>query len=122
MDAAASLIRLNPDGQFAAVPPIPLAEKEIVLGTDPVQCTLVLDDPSLSPVHARIRQTDDGGYLLLDNHSIGGTWVNYEPVQRDGYRLAHGDMVNFGQLAYRFMLKTPPPKTSPKITVQPADE
>lgn len=122
VEAAASLIRLNPDGQFAAVPPIPLAEKEIVLGTDPVQCTLILDDPSLSPVHARIRQTDDGGYLLLDNNSIGGTWVNYEPVQREGYRLAHGDMVNFGQLAYRFMLKTPPPKSSPKVTVQPADE
>ena len=122
VDAAASFIRLNPDGQFAAVPPIPLAEKEIVLGTDPVQCTLVMDDPSLSSVHARIRQTDDGGYLLQDNNSIGGTWVNYEPVQRDGYRLKHGDMVNFGQLAYRFMLKTPPPKSSPKVIVQNADE
>ncbi|MCL4270483.1 MAG: FHA domain-containing protein [Anaerolineales bacterium] len=122
VDAAASFIRLNPDGQFAAVPPIPLAEKEIVLGTDPVHCTLVMDDPSLSSVHARIRQTDDGGYLLQDNNSIGGTWVNYEPVQRDGYRLKHGDMVNFGQLAYRFMLKTPPPKSSPKVIVQNADE
>lgn len=122
VDAAASLIRLNPDGQFAEVAPIPMAEKEIVLGTDPVQCTLVLDDPSLSAVHARIRQTDDGGYLLLDNNSIGGTWVNYEPVQRDGVRLMHGDMVNFGQLAYRFMHKSPPPKSSPKVVVQNAEE
>lgn len=122
VDAPASLIRLTPDGQFAAVPPILLADKEIVLGTDPVQCTLILDDPSLSPVHARIRQTDDGGYLLQDNNSLGGTWVNYEPAQRDGYRLKHGDMVNFGQLAYCFMLKTPPPKSSPKVIVQSADE
>lgn len=122
VDAAASLIRLGVDGQFAAVAPIPLAEKELVLGTDPVQCAIVLDDPSLSSIHARIRQTDDGGYLLQDSHSIAGTWVNYEPVQRDGYRLKHGDMVNFGQLSYRFMLKTPSPLSSPKVTVQPFDE
>ena len=99
-----------------------MVEKEMILGTDPVQCTLVLDDPSLSAVHARIRQTDDGGHLLLDNNSIGGTWVNYEPVQREGVRLMHGDMVNFGQLAYRFMHKSPPPKSSPKVVVQNAEE
>lgn len=114
-EAGASLVRLNPDGQFATAAPIPLSEKEIVFGTDPVQCTHILDDPSVSPVHARIRLTDDGGYLLQDNNSVAGTWVNYEPVQRDGYRLAHGDMVNFGQLTYRFMLKTPPPSRPPKI-------
>jgi len=115
-EAAASFVRLNPDGQFAAVAPIPLAEKEIVFGTDPVQCTRILDDPSISSVHARLRLTDDGGYLLMDNGSIGGTWVNYEPVRRDGYRLAHGDMVNFGQLTYRFMLKSPPTPATPKVT------
>lgn len=114
-EAGASFVRLNPDGQFATAAPIPLSEKEIVFGTDPVQCTHILDDPSVSPVHARIRLTDDGGYLLQDNNSVAGTWVNYEPVQRDGYRLAHGDMVNFGQLTYRFMLKTPPPSQPPKI-------
>ncbi|RJP52466.1 MAG: FHA domain-containing protein [Anaerolineaceae bacterium] len=116
-EAAASLIRLNPDGQFAAAAPIPLSEKEIVFGADPVQCTHILDDPSVSSAHARIRLTDDGSYLLQDNNSVAGTWVNYEPVQRDGYRLAHGDMVNFGQLTYRFMLKKSPPSRPPKITV-----
>jgi hypothetical protein len=121
-DAAASFIRINPDGQFAAVAPIPLAEKEIVFGTDPVQCTQIMDDPSISSVHARLRLTDDGGYLLQDNGSIAGTWVNYEPVSREGYRLAHGDMVHFGQLMYRFMLNIPPVIPTPKITVQPVEE
>lgn len=122
IEAAASFFRINPDGQVAAVAPIPLTEKEIVFGTDPVQCTQIMDDPSISSVHARLRLTDDGGYLLQDNNSIAGTWVNYEPVPREGYRLAHGDMVHFGQLMYRFMLKIPPTMPTPKITVQPVEE
>lgn len=44
-------------------------------GTDPVQCTQILDDPSISSVHVRL-QMDDGGYLLQDNNLIAGTWVN----------------------------------------------
>ncbi|MBI2332852.1 MAG: FHA domain-containing protein [Chloroflexi bacterium] len=115
-EAAASLVRLQTDGQVAAVPPIQLNGKEIVFGTDPVQCTQILDDPSISSVHARIRSTDDGGYLLLDVQSVAGTWVNYEPIPREGYRLLHGDMVNFGQLKYRFLLRTPPAPRIPRIT------
>lgn len=121
-EAVASFFRINPDGQVAPVAPIPLAEKEIVFGTDPVQCSQILDNPSISSVHARLRLTDDGGYLLQDNGSVAGTWVNYEPVPREGYRLAHGDMVHFGQLMYRFMLKVPPVIPTPKITVQPVEE
>lgn len=122
VEAAALLVRLNPDGQFAAVPPIPLNGKEIVIGTDPIQCTQILDDPSISSVHARIRATDDGGYLLQDVQSIAGTWVNYEPIAREGYRLEHGDMVNFGQLKYRFMLRSAPPLRTPRITPVNPDE
>lgn len=122
VEAAASLIRINPDGQAAPVAPIQLVEKEIIFGADPVQCNQILDNPSISSIHARLRQTDDGGYLLQDNNSVAGTWVNYEPLSREGYRLRHGDMVNFGQLIYRFMLKTPPVASTPKITVQNIEE
>ena len=104
------------------VAPLPIAEKETVFGTDPVQCTQIMDDPSISSVHARLRQTDDGGFLLQDNNSIAGTWVNYEPIPHEGYRLGHGDMVHFGQLIYRFILTVPPVVTNPKITVQIIEE
>jgi pSer/pThr/pTyr-binding forkhead associated (FHA) protein len=77
-----------------------------------------MDDPSISSVHARLRLTDDGGFLLQDNNSIAGTWVNYEPIPREGYRLVHGDMVNFGQLKYCFTLTVPPVASTPKITVE----
>lgn len=115
-EAKAFFIRLNAEGQAAAVPPIPVHASEMIFGADPVQCTLILDDPSISSVHARLRTTDDGGYLLLDNNSVSGVWVNYDAIPHEGYRLRHGDMVNFGQLAYRFMLKTPPIPTPPKVT------
>ncbi len=117
-ESAAAFIRINPDGQAAVAAPISIIEQETIFGTDPVQCTQIMNDPSVSSVHARLRLTDDGGFLLLDNNSIAGTWVNYEPIPREGYRLAHGDMVHFGQLMYRFTLTVPPKGNSPKITVQ----
>ncbi len=121
-EATALFIRINADGQAVAVVPIPVVEKEIVFGTDPVQCTQIMDDASISSVHARLRQTDDGGFLLQDNNSIAGTWVNYGPIPREGYRLAHGDMVHFGQLKYRFTLTVPPVVSTPTITVQTIEE
>jgi predicted component of type VI protein secretion system len=89
----------------------------MTFGNDPVQASHVLDDASIAPLHARLRQTDDGGYLLLDNNSIAGTWVNYDLIPREGHRLAHGDVVHFGQLMYRFTLRVPPPIQRPKVTV-----
>jgi hypothetical protein len=121
-DAPASFIRVNAEGQVLPVTPIAVCEPEIIFGTDPTQCTQILDDPSISPIHARLRLTEDGGFLLLDSGSIAGTWVNYEPIPREGYRLAHGDMVNFGQLMYRFTLRASPVIPKPKITVQNPDE
>jgi hypothetical protein len=122
VEAGASFIRINGDGLPAAVAPIPVAEKEITFGTDLVQCNQILDNASISSVHARLRQTEDGGYLLQDNNSIAGTWVNHEPVPREGHRLAHGDMVNFGQLTFRFTLRVAPEVKKPTITVQHTEE
>jgi hypothetical protein len=122
-EAPASLRRLIQDplaapGQtfkLAPFSPILLNEKEITFGTDPVQSAHVLDDPSLAPRHARITQTDDGNYLIADAGSIAGTWVNFEPVGKEGHLLQHGDVVHFGQLAFRFELKEPPTAVEPKI-------
>lgn len=123
VDAPAYLRRLTPDPsagaaltlKVATTSPIPLTEKEVTFGADPVQSMRVLDDPSLAPRHARIVQTDEGGFLLLDAGTIAGTWVNFEPVGKEGQLLRHGDVVHFGQLAFRFELKNPPPPAEPKI-------
>jgi len=115
-EAPAYLIRLTNGGEPASVSPIPVAEKDMTFGTDPVQSMRVLDDLSISPLHARIKQIEDGGFIIYDHGSVAGTWVNYEPVPRAGRRLAHGDRIHFGQLFYRFDLNRPPAASEPKVT------
>ena len=117
-EAPAYLIRLTNGGEPASVSPIPVAETDMTFGTDPVQSIRVLDDPSVSPLHARIKRTEDGGFIIYDHGSIAGTWVNYEPVLRAGCRLAHGDRVHFGQLLYRFDLNQPPAEPEPKVVLK----
>ena len=114
-EAPAYLIRLTNGGEPASVSPIPVQEKDMTFGTDPVQSKRVLDDASISPLHARIKQTEDGNFIIYDHGSVAGTWVNYEPVMREGRRLAHGDRIHFGQLVYRFDLSRPPAESEPKV-------
>jgi hypothetical protein len=119
-EAPAYLHRLTNGGEPASVLPIPLLDKDVTFGTDPVQCTRVLDDPSISPLHARIKQTADGGFILYDHGSVAGTWVNYEPVTREGRRLVNGDRIHLGQLMYRFNLNQPAAEPEPQITPKKA--
>ncbi len=114
-EASAYLIRLTNGGEPASVAPIPVFEKDMTFGTDPVQSIRVLDDPSISPLHARIKQSDDGVFILYDHGSVAGTWVNFEPVTREGRRLKHGDQIHFGQMVYRFDLNQPPAESEPQV-------
>jgi hypothetical protein len=116
--APAWLVHLAPDGGPASVPPIALTNPDVTFGTDPVQSTFILDEPVLSPLHARIQQSE-AGYVIFDLGSVGGTWVNYEPVTREGHPLNHGDRVHFGYLVFRFELKNPP--SIPELTITPTD-
>lgn len=117
-DAAAYLIRIQPDGKLLPVSPIPLTTPDLTLGSDPVQAAIILDEPGLSPLHARIRRDEDG-FIIFDQNSTAGTWVNYEPVTQQGHPLKHGDRVHFGNVMYLFELKSPPAFPEPVIT--PAD-
>jgi hypothetical protein len=126
-DAPAYLRRLQADplaapGQtFKPVPgsPILLVAKETTFGSDPAQSSYVLDDPSLEPRHARITQTDNHDFFIVDAGTIGGTWVNFEPVGPEAQLLQHGDVIHFGQLVFRFELKEPPAPAQPKISKVP---
>ena len=111
----AYLIRLRDDGQATTTPAIPLTGEEVTFGNDPTKATFVIDDPAVSALHARIRQGPDGSFVLVDEKSVAGTWVNFEPVIAP-YTLKHGDIFHIGRLSYRFMLRTPPTQTGPRLT------
>lgn len=114
-EAPAYLTKLTTGGEPASVAPIPITEKDMTFGTDPVQSIRVLDDPSIAPLHARIKHIENGTFMIYDHGSIAGTWVNFEPVTREGRRLQHGDRIHFGQLLYRFDLNQPPAESEPKV-------
>jgi len=113
--APAHLARLKADGKPSTAPLLALADQDVTFGNDPIQAIHVLDDPSVSPLHARIRLLGDGSYLLLDQKSVAGTWVNLEPIPPEGRRLCHGDVIQIGRVSYRFLLQKPPEVRKPRI-------
>lgn len=113
LNAEAYLVRLSANGQPLGTA-LPLRAKELTFGSDPHQVDVILHDPSISALHARLRRMEDG-YHLFDLGSVAGTWVNYEPVPEDGYLLRPGDLIHFGRLRYRFETLNAPPPPEPLI-------
>jgi hypothetical protein len=111
----AYLVRLKDDGQPITAPPIPISSGETTFGNDPIHASYLLDDPSVSPLHALLRLEADGAFILSDEKSTAGTWVNYEQLS-EPRRLQHGDIIHFGRLSYRFMLRKPPERPAPRVT------
>jgi hypothetical protein len=111
----AYFVRLTAEGAPTPGDPIPLAGQELTFGTDPTQATTILDHPSVSGLHARLHRTENGDFLLADQNSVAGTWLNYEALTGEAQRLQHGDVVNFGSLTYRFVLARPPSAPKPVI-------
>ena len=112
----AYFVKLTAEGQPSSGDPIGLTGHEMTFGTDPTQASQLLDDPSISALHARLRMQESGGFQLIDQNSIAGTWVNFEAIPKEGQNLKHGDVVHFGQLTYRFVLSKPPSTIKPTIT------
>jgi hypothetical protein len=113
--ALASLVRLNDEGQPVTAAPIPLSG-EITFGNDPTKANIILDDPSVAPLHARIKQSEDGLFYIRDEKSVAGTWVNFESLKDAPRLLEHGDFLHFGRLSYRFILNHPPQRRAPRIS------
>jgi fermentation-respiration switch protein FrsA (DUF1100 family) len=97
---------------------------ELTFGLDPTLATMIVDDPSIEGLHARLLRDPDGTFRLVDEGSVAGTWVNYLPVTGEGQLLRHGDLVHFGRVGFRFTQREPLPVEKPVITclpVQPED-
>lgn len=111
---------LAPEDGPAAPEPFALAGLDVILGRDPSFASLVVEDPSVSGLHAAVIRQADGEYLIRDQGSVAGTWVNFEPVPEAGHRLKHGDLIHLGRVAFRFRLARP--RTARGIRVVSLDE
>ena len=114
----AHLARLNGSGLSQRGTPIPLTGKTMTLGADPVKAAYVLDDPSISPLHAILSQNEAGNFILKDQDSVAGTWVNLEQVCSEGKALSHGDLIHIGAMRFQFLLEKAPKKVKPEIKVE----
>ena len=114
----AYLTPLVETGVHSLLPPIPLGADTVALGSDPQQSTLVIDDPSVDGLHARLTLTENG-FRLVDAGSTAGTWVNYAPIPTEGFTLVHGDLVHLGRSGFRFTLRNGSHRHKP--TVQPLE-
>jgi len=117
-NASAYLAYLTEAGEKPAIPPISIAMDELTFGLDPSLATIVLDDPSVGGLHARLTRQADGSLRLVDEGSVAGTWVNYTPVAGEGQVLEHGDLVHFGRVGFRFTQRDPQHVRRPVITFE----
>jgi hypothetical protein len=99
---------------------VPLSGVDTILGSDPSLTPFPFNDPSVAGIHARLVRQVAGGYLIQDQGSIAGTWVNFESIPAEGIHLKHGDLIHLGRVALRFRLPSPQPL--PEIRVRHASE
>ncbi len=63
-------------------------------------CSIFLEDLTVSRVHAIIRLLPDGTYEIEDQRSATGTFVNNMAIQR--YRMVEGDVIQIGGSVFTF--------------------
>ena len=114
----AQFIPLSDTNSEESHPPLAITKRQTIFGRDDNIVDLVLTDPSVENVHAKIVQVENGVYRLSDQGSIAGTWVNYLPVPKNGQLLEHGDLVHFGRMGFRFVLHNPNRVRKPVLRIE----
>jgi len=96
---ASSSIRLRPALASSHVPAIALAPGETKTIGRSAQADVVIDEPSLSRLHARVTMLPNGAATVEDLGSTNGVLVNN--VQQPAARLTVGDKLQLGLVEYR---------------------
>jgi pSer/pThr/pTyr-binding forkhead associated (FHA) protein len=95
--------------------PIKLIGIDQLVGRDASLASIVVDDPSVAGIHARLIRQADGDYLIKDQGSVSGTWVNYHEVGDEGIRLRHEDRIQIGRISFIFELPAVTRKSSIQV-------
>lgn len=113
----ARLIRVTEDEHPVPGSLVPLNRSEITFGSDARQSVILVEDPSVNKLHARLLRAEDGGFILMDEGSVAGTWVNYTLISSEGVRLKHDDLIHLGRVVFRFELTNPPAPVLPSVEI-----
>lgn len=82
--------------------PFVLTERHHIIGKLKGRADLILDEPEVSRIHAKIEQEGDG-YYLMDLNSRNGTFVNGIRLEAEESRkLQDQDRIRFGNAVYFF--------------------
>ncbi|MGB9521244.1 MAG: FHA domain-containing protein, partial [Anaerolineales bacterium] len=100
----ARLIPLNEATSSANLSPFNITSSEIVIGKRTGAVQLLINDPTIDPLHARLLRLENGRFRLFDSGSLYGTWVNYTPISQEGTILEDGDLIHFGKVGFRFVI------------------
>jgi hypothetical protein len=90
------LIPLQGDAETPGEP-IPIQARSLYIGRDGNRAQIVFTDPSVSRLHARLVEEVDGVFVLHDEGSASGTFVNDERVDLQPRELHSGDLLEFGR-------------------------
>ncbi len=96
-DQQSCLVRIYPAGVSGSL--IPLNFRRVTLGREQT-CTIELNDEFMSRTHAILELTDLG-YMLTDNHSRNGTFVNDQRIT--SHLLRPGDQIRVGNHIFKFL-------------------
>ncbi len=59
---------------------------------------ICIPDPTISGRHATFHRAEDGAYILRDENSTNGTWVNKDKLEETETVLKNGDIIRFGAI------------------------
>ena len=96
-DRQSCLVRIYPAGVSGSL--IPLTFRRVTIGRDQA-CTIEINDDFMSRTHAILEWTDSG-YMLFDNQSRNGTFVNDHRIT--SHLLQPGDQIRVGNHIYKFL-------------------
>ena len=66
-----------------------------------IESSIFLDDVTVSRSHAQIKREDSGAFVLIDNASLNGTYLNNVSVEKNV--LKNGDEIQIGKFHFVFI-------------------
>lgn len=91
---------------------------EWVIGRDPTQSQLVIEDPLVSRAHASAKRTDAG--IEIENLSTSNPLLHNDAVLEEPYLLKEGDQIQIGGTLFAFSASEEQP--APEVEEEPENE